>query len=504
MEDLLALAKYVTPNRLKRLAFYGGSTKEMNGMLARFHQDLSEGKFATDTEACNAYFSKSNDQRYRRLKARLTTLLSNAILLIDVDAKRLGGVYENDLELRKQLSVAQILWYDGQYKGAAIILERYLPLALKEEATVYLVTALPQLRFHAYHYLKNPQKFETYEALFQKWNWVRNAEQDIRSIYERLSVSYSLSTIPDRAALTNLLNDALIRHLQQFEGVDTAYYIMQFHLLKVVDALNRIDYRKVVATCWEAIERLKEKEQTRRAYISVFLLQIPINAIRFDDFQQSRRAILEYIRLSDEGSMAWFSILRVYYYVCLQSEQYQEAVRVNNQVFNHKNFKRQPQEMKERFYLLRIYLNWLVKAGVADTGSLVIDAFRFTRFYNDIVTFSQDRQGVNIPKLIIRILWYITVDELNTAWRFIENLDRYHSRHLRNAASLRRTYYFVRIVLQIEKASFNSAVFVRQTEKLYETLRSHTRPSEQQSFEVEIIPYERLYSQIVALLKSKE
>lgn len=504
MDDLLALAQYVTPNRLKRLAFFGGGTKEMDSMMTRFHRDLSEGRFSTDTEACQAYFNQSSDQRYRRLKSKLMNLLSNAILLVDADVKRLGEVYENDLQLRKQLNVAQILWQDGRYKGAATILERYLPLAISEEATIYLIVALPQLRFHAYHYLKDLEKFEAYESLFQKWNRIRNAEQDVRSIYERVSVGYSLSTIPDRRALTKLLNKELIRHLQQFEGVDTAYYITQFHLLKVVDAINKVDYRLVVAICWEAIEQLKAKEQARRAYLSLFLLQIPINAIRFDDFQQSRRAIIEYMRLSDEGSIAWFSILRVYYFVCLQSKQYQEAIRVNNQVFSHKNFKQQTQSMKERFYLLRIYLNWLVKAGIAETGNLEIESFRFNRFYNDLVSFSQDRQGVNIPKLIVRILWYITIDDPETARNFITGIGRYHGRHLRNAEGLRRTYYFVRIVMQIEKAGFKSAVFLRRTEKLYAALCNHPRPSEQQSFEVEIVPYERLYGYIVALLKSKE
>ncbi len=502
MEDLLALVSYVTPNKLKRLAFFGGGTKELDSQTSRFYQDLAQGKFKTDKQACQAYYKRASDQRYRRLRARLVALLSNAVLLVEGDYKKLGKAYEANVFLKKQLHVAELLWNEGYYKGAAVILEQHLQLAFKMEVTDYLAAALPLLRYRALVYLRDEQKFNVYDQLAREWIAIRAAEEDIKGLHDRLMIKYAISTLPDQRVLAAIISEGLQWHHQRHQATDTAVYIFYYYLVKFTAETGAANYRAATSLCWEAIAKLKEKPQVKRAYLRTFLSQIAINAIRFEDFQESRRAVLEYVRLSSEGSDSWFRIHQIYLYICIQSEHHKEAVRVSNQVFGHKKFRGLPAPAKERFYLLRAFLYWLIESGSVEAGNERVDKFRFKSFYSEMVIFSKDKQGFNIPLLILQILWYINAGSYEEAKNRVDNLSRYSNRHLRNIDGLKRTYYFVKVMLQLSKADFHRSRFEQLSNRYYEALIQHPRLLDQQSLEVEIIPYERLYRMIINQLEN--
>ena len=203
------------------------------------------------------------------------------------------------------------------------------------------------------------------------------------------------------------------------------------------------------------------------------------------------------------GDLPWFRIYQLYLYLCIHSQQFESAVNVLNRIFSHKKFKSLPSGRKERWYLLRAYLHWLIVTGIVAPKGEVLHSFRLGRFINEVPIFSKDKQGMNIPTLIIQALWLVQRKDYGGARERFTSLERYAGRYLRDTAGLKRAYYFIKLISQLPKADFHRMGFERKAARYLAKLQEYPRSQDQQAIEVEVIPYERFYSYILSILDHK-
>ena len=108
---------------------------------------------------------------------------------------------------------------------------------------------------------------------------------------------------------------------------------------------------------------------------------------------------------------------------------------------------------------------------------------------------------MNIPILIAQMLFFIVRRQYNHAIDRIEALEKYSSRYLRNDETF-RSNCFIKMLLEIPKNSFNRLRVERAAQKYFERLIDSEVELINQPFEIEIIPYERLWAMIMNHLRA--
>ena len=125
--------------------------------------------------------------------------------------------------------------------------------------------------------------------------------------------------------------------------------------------------------------------------------------------------------------------------------------------------------------------------------------FRLSRFLNEMEVFSKDKQGMNIAILIIEILLGIAQKKYDELIDRVEAMDKYRSRYLREE-EVARANHFLRMLLQIPKNSFRREEAIAKACDDQRALEAIPIEMANQTFEIEIIPYEKLWEIALEIL----
>jgi len=128
--------------------------------------------------------------------------------------------------------------------------------------------------------------------------------------------------------------------------------------------------------------------------------------------------------------------------------------------------------------------------------------FKLGKFLNSVPVFSKDKRGLNIPILIIQILFMIIRKDYDNAINRIEAIEKYCVRHLRMDEHF-RSNCFIKMLLEIPKSSFHQAAVKRKTQKLLDKLKATPQQVVNQIHEIEIIPYEVIWDYIMESMETK-
>jgi len=148
-------------------------------------------------------------------------------------------------------------------------------------------------------------------------------------------------------------------------------------------------------------------------------------------------------------------------------------------------------------------VHFLVKAGKIElpeeAEKEAYSKFRLGRFLNNTPTYSKDRRGMNIPILVVHILFMILQKRHDEAIDRMEAIDRYCSRYLVKGSTFRNNC-FIKMLLTIPKSAFNRIKTEREVQKYRERLDENPLNVTNQTHEIEVIPYEDLWELTIELL----
>ena len=128
--------------------------------------------------------------------------------------------------------------------------------------------------------------------------------------------------------------------------------------------------------------------------------------------------------------------------------------------------------------------------------------FRMGKFLNSVPIYSKDKRGLNIPILIIQLLFMIVKKDYDQSLERFDAIQKYCSRYIKKGDNL-RSNCFINMLLQIPKASFHKAGVIRKAQKYYDQLLATPLEVSGQAHEIEIIPYEDLWGFILESLEAK-
>ena len=198
-------------------------------------------------------------------------------------------------------------------------------------------------------------------------------------------------------------------------------------------------------------------------------------------------------------SLPWYRTIEKEIILYFHKGDFEKGVQVFFESQNTSTHVSRDRRSQATWLLYEAYINL-----VLETGSATYDGrkkrFSIQKFINDLPEFSKDKRANNIPILIAQMLFFIVRKQYNKAIDRIESLDKYASRYLRNDETF-RSNCFIKMLLEIPKNSFNQLRVERAAEKYFRRLLDSDIDLIDQPFEIEIIPYERLWAIIMNHLR---
>lgn len=497
MDHLIELVQFLSKNKFKHLEVFA-----KNSRLWVFYEKLREGSLKTEQEARDYFFPNDKNAKtyYYRLAQQLEERLLNLLFLIDFNQTAANEVQKSALICYRNYAVFQSLMVRFMRASAIKIAEETIKISLKYEFTD---VTLPLARNLVVHYgLMNPdkQKFSRYSQLTAQMQELMNAEILAEKYYAEMYRHYGFGRSSDLVFAKKLIAyaDELRVYTQRLSS-----YRLNFLSHQVFVAAHQFmtDYAKTAEACREALHFFKQQQQRDSSVVIINFTSRLMAALHM--LGQHQEAIEEgqkIMPIIPKHNVNWFNTCEALIYNCLHAQQYDLALTVLVDVKNNPALSKQPSIVQERWRTTEAMIYYLVRTGRLQNPEGVDFKFRTKKFINEFSKSLQDKSGNNIVLITLMILFLLLDEDYNSIIDKIDALKIYAHRHLRRDETY-RSNCFIKMILQLEKGGFHPVAVQRKAEPYYKKLLAVPLHKAKQDHDLEIIPFETLWSFILESLE---
>ena len=503
MKNLLELAQVVTPQKLRNVRLLG-SADQQDTLLNDFYYQLSRGAFQSDDEAAATLFNSDGAFKpYQKLKSKLKYRLLDALFLIDHHQPSYDTLETAYLTCWKEWAAAKILMARGALNAALELAEKVLQQAVRFEIVDLVPHVARTLRMYYADRRADNRRFDYYNDLLKTYSEMLHVE----TLAEEYNHALMLRLAGQRATSPELSREAwgyyeeLAPYLNRYDTVRLQRFI---RFIRVIAEMSVGDYEAAVRTCDEAVAFIRRKEFLPKNALVLFLYNKVACCTQLRRFEDGRVTAEEGLALEVPGSFNWFKNREVTLILALHAQRYQEAYGLFLQAVQHARFSKLDAITQETWKIYEAYIYYLilVQRVTPRADDRTFSKFRLARFINELPVFSRDKRGMNIPILVIQILFNVAQRKYSTAINRIEAIEKYCSRYLYRDDNY-RSNCFIRMLLQIPQNNFHPAAVQRKAEKYLRRLVAHPLEIANQAHEIEIIPYEDLWNMVTASLRAE-
>lgn len=494
MDILKELTYVVNRNKIKKIEILDLSNTP-SSKLNQLYQSISTGKTETDEDAFRLLYPKAKSKgAYYNLKAVLKEKLLNTLFFIDAYQQEHNDRQSAFYEAYKDFAACQLLLAKNARDAGVELLEKVLRTAEHFEFTDLVIPVCRLLRLHYGTREGNEKKYEYYHELWRKYQDIDLLENQAEHYYTDLVLHYvnSKSTKEELRLLAHNYYQELAANLAQTPTYKFHFYTGLVQLYSYTCVNN---YTAVLPICQELIQFFEQKPFAANTPIQIFLHHQLVAYLQLHDYERAQAVARRCHGLLEEGSFNWFKNLEYLFLLSMHSGKFQEAYEVFGKAVNHKRFAFLPSNTTEFWQLYQAYLHLLIelKKIQPEPGDSHFSTFRINRFLNEMPLYSKDKRGMNIAILIVHILFYILKGKYDTAIDRIEAIEKYCSRYLFKADTI-RSYYFIKLLLVIPQAGFHRQAVIRYAATHLARLQSISTEISHQYHKIEILPYEMLWN----------
>jgi hypothetical protein len=503
MQILRELVHIVNRNKVRSIEVIG-NPNESQSMITEFYNCIVEEKLTSDEEAAMHFYGTSDDNyNYKKLKNRLKNRLINTVFFIDVKQPSYNERQKAYYECYKDWAAAKILTGKHARLSAVNLSLKILKQAKKYEFSELVIDIARFLRLHYGTREGNLKKYEQYNDLFAEYEQIWQKENLAEHLYVELVTRYVNSK-----ATQGEIHEKAKDYFDQLAPLLEEYRTYRFQfctsLIRNLIYVSVNDYENTVRVCQEAIQLFQAKDYEASVPMQIFLHQQLISYTQLKQFDDGKQVAETCISLLEEGSFNWFKHQELYFTLSMHTKQYQQAYHIFSEAVNHRRFQFLHPHLQEMWKIYEGFLHYLVAVEriEAESKDKRFAKFRPGKFFNETPIFSKDKRGMNIPILVIQILFMIRKKQYDKAINRIEAIEKYCSRYLRDDDTF-RSNCFIKMLLQIPISGFHKAGVARRSDKYYNRLKSKTIDIANQASEIEIIPYEDLWEFALDSLSNK-
>lgn len=476
---------------------------QLSPKLVQLYEGILNEGWASDEEAVQHLYPKRkiSSSAYRKLKMTLKQRLVDVLLAIDIHQSEASDRQKAYQTCHKEWAAAKLLLGKGARVSGIEFGTKVLREAEKYEFTDLCRDICALLRVHYGTMVGDVAKFDYYNDAYKEFDHLCRGEDLAEEFYTRLIMQYVNSRSIDQS--THRQAKAYFEQIEPLLNNFGSYRLHLYGRLIQTIIYNSInDHRATLQVCAEAIEFFKNKAYDTQVPLQIFYYQMLEDYIALKQFRQGIAISNKLKKTLESGSFNWFKYQELSFLLSTHNRRYRQALEVFLEVVCHRRFQLLPAHVQETWKIFRAYLCYLIETRAIRAPRDVLGSFKMGRFLNDIPVFSKDKSGMNIAILIIQILFSLLEKEHGNAAEQIESIRKYCARHLTDG-NTRRSYYFIKMLLQIPKGSFDKETVLQRVEPALEKLHAVPLELSNQSLEIEVVPYEALWELALASLERR-
>mgnify|MGYP000940749889 CR=1 FL=1 len=493
---LVDLVKTVTKNKVKNIEVLGNPSEESN-LTESLYEAISKGKIKTDDEAAKFLYGKKENAKsssYLRTKNRLIRQLINVSLFVDINQPMFNERAKAYYNCYRDFAAAHILTMRDASLAAIDVFEQTLEQTIKYEFVDLTADIAKELRKLYSHTSSDPDKHERISVIHRQYEEKRRLEMLALEHYESLINYYIVRRSPNQEV--NKYATAYFTELFPLAAkADTSRYYLYTYYIGIIRHFSENDCVGALKMCEEALSILKARKNTNRAALSAIGLQKIACLIQLKRFDADCDETVQYCTsLVAEGHLSWFRAHELHLHYCLFARRYEDALDIFAKITKHEKFSALSGLISDNWHLYGGYLHLLVALGKLDAkkATEIIGDFKYSKLSNEIEVVAKDKQGMNIPLLLLPVIYALVKGNFDDTDISPDGLEKYRKRYLDTDMN-RRSSAFLDLLLAFAKKDYNSASAERKIKKELAVLASEQPNVVEQTFAVEIIPYEDLW-----------
>ncbi|MFN0013137.1 MAG: hypothetical protein ACKVU2_01195 [Saprospiraceae bacterium] len=497
MQDIKELILLLAQHNIHPLKHLAGSE---DSKLLALYEGIAKGKFQSDDEAAVAlYKGQGGASSYRKLKSDLRERLLERVFEINTDTSQYSDYQKAYYECHKLWVIVRFLTGQNANTVAMTLANKLMRTAEKFDFVLLCMDIASYLRTQYGLRESNDKKFREANQQFDFFRKVYDAE----CIAEELYTTLVVRTVNNRSAQTDVQNlareytERVGKLLQQYETYKLQMY---GYMITQIHYTSSNDYNKALESCEQAIAFFNNRPYEARVPLQIFYYQHLICNVQLRQFDAGRESAKQCLRLMQEGTFNWFKYRELYLHLLLHTQRYDEAEDILRKTVEHPRFEFLPENAVEIWRIYEAFVHYLHNAG--KMGTHAKGKFKLAKFISDLWIFSKDKSGMNIAVIIIKWLTLLQEHQFGKILDEVEATEQYCYRHLRGDDT-KRSYYFLKMLLQLPMSQFERKSVEPKVERIKEKLRAVPLQLANQTFEIEVVPYEDLWEIVLESLDKK-
>ena len=501
MDTLKELSLIITRNKAKSIEVLDVK-RHKDSKINEFYYELTKGSFKTDESAAAFFYpDKPMGSNYRKLKAALKSRMINSLFFIDAKKSKYTDRQSAYYECYKDWAAANILLGKNAYQSCVELCNKTLRYAKRYEFTELSRDISKVLRLHYGAQIGDVNAYRKYRSLYEEYDYICRWEDKAERHYSDLMIEY----VNNKSSKEHLYLEAQ-KHIEELkkpmEEIDSYRLHLYGNLIQLVRHSIQNDFSKI-----QEVSKIMARFFEEKSYLATTPLQIAyyyqlVACTQLKQYNEGKIVATKCFSLLAEGSFNWFKYYELFFTLAMHSQEYDEAYQMFIMVQSHPRMKFLPDNVKEIWSIYEAYLHYLNEAGYIQSAKNEKNKFRLGRFLNTIPIFSKDKRGMNIAILVVQILFFVQQKKYFVAIDKIEAIEKYCARYLHKAETI-RSYYFIKMLLCIPQANFHRVAVERKSKRYFEKLVSIPLEEANQTYKIEILPYEDLWNMILNTLELK-
>jgi hypothetical protein len=475
--------------------------KDSTSIFTDFYRLIKEGNLKTDAEAEVYFFEKSKGKfkgSYHSFKSQFKKRLLNTLYFIDKENLLFNDFQKTYYSTQHEWGAINLLYSRNIIYAANQLAEQLLVKCIKYEFTDLCILILEKLKTTYADKVGNQKQYNDFRTQFWHYKKIWNDEHIAKEAFESIKINYVKSTA-NRPEYSQKAKEDLERLDELRRGCNSFIFLFYYFAVKeaIYSAQNK--WTDVLIVCEEALYLFNNKPFKVKNYIAIFMNQKSISLLMLCRFAECEEILNEILDLQEVGNINWFKTMEKKVLLYFQTQNYIEAYNIYTYTRSIKEFKNLNGTDTEIWLLLEAYIYLalsLKKQSFSEKN--IFESFKFAKFVNDLPIFSMDKKGMNVPVLIAKICLMVIEKKRNKFIDYVDALAKYSKRNISKKDTINyRTNLFIRAIVEINKAEFKRKVLIRHTEGIFKAMAQVPSTITEESYKIEIIPYEDLWAGIL-------
>ncbi|MCA0237603.1 MAG: hypothetical protein LCH81_14600 [Bacteroidetes bacterium] len=499
MDELVELIGSLNITKLKSSGLWR-FIFEPESLMEQLCEAIHTGRVRSDEDAAALlYPGQKPGAKLINLRERLQERIISVVFLLEFRAP--GGTDRQKayFDCNRKWSAAMVLLSKNAKRVSISMMEDLLKQTLHFEFTELSLSILSALRLHYGTIHGNLDRYNMYRSMYQQHQEVWMMENEAEDNYTHL-VSYFVNSKSSKTSISDKAREYFESVQQYMERSESFRLHLCGRMIQVMIHSSKNDYAATARVCEEAITFFKGKTFESNLPLQAFYYQLIVCYIQLKEFEKGEVIIQQYQTVFEEGSFNWYKLQELFFLLATYTQHYDAAFDVcENVQAKIRSNNALPTQITEMWKIYEAYSYYLVTVGKITLPEGHVARFKLKKFLNDIPTYSKDKQGMNIPILIIQTLFAISEQNYHQSIDRIEAVEKYCGRYLKQNETF-RSHCFIKALLQIPAASFHREAVIRKAQKFIDQLHKLPLDVAYQTHEIEIIPYEHLWEMALEAL----